>query len=68
MSTWEQRHANAAHHVAVGRNAIDQQRSIIAKQKTLRLNTQASEELLAAFEQSQDIFEGNLARILRERE
>ena len=67
MDTWEKRHALAQHHVSVGRSAIDQQRSIIAKQKSLRLNTQASEDLLAAFERSQEIFEGNLSRVLQER-
>ena len=67
MDTWEKRHALAQHHVNVGRSAIDQQRSIIAKQKSLRLNTQASEDLLAAFERSQEIFEGNLSRVLQER-
>jgi hypothetical protein len=67
MDTWEKRHASAQHHVAVGRSAIDRQRSIIAGQKALRLNTQASEDLLTAIERSQEIFEGNLVRILQER-
>jgi uncharacterized protein (DUF1778 family) len=67
MSTWEKRHASAQQHVAVGRAAIDHQRSIIARQRALRLNTQASEDLLAAIERSQEIFEGSLARILEER-
>ncbi len=68
METWEDRHANAQRHATNGRRAIDHQRAIIAKQGALRLNTQASEDLLAAFERSQEIFEGNLARVLRERE
>jgi hypothetical protein len=63
MDTWEKRHASAQNHVNVVRSAIDRQRSIVAGQKALRLNTQASEELLAAIEHSQEIFEGNLARI-----
>jgi hypothetical protein len=67
MDTWEKRRANAQHQVAVGRSAIDQQRSIIARQRALRLNTQASEDLLAEFERSQGIFESILARILQER-
>jgi hypothetical protein len=67
MDTWEKRHALAQYHVSVGHSAIDQQRSSIAKQKSLRLNTQASEDLLAAFERSQEIFEGNLISVLQER-
>jgi hypothetical protein len=67
MDAWEKRHASAQNHVNVVRSAIDRQRSIVARQKALRLNTQASEELLAAIEHSQEIFEGNLARILQER-
>jgi hypothetical protein len=68
MDTWEKRHAAAEGHVAGVRRAIDHQRSIIAKQKALRLNTQASEDLLAQFERSQEIFESDLARIRKERE
>jgi hypothetical protein len=67
MDTWEKRHAVAERHVTDGRKAIDHQRSIIARQKALRVNTEASEALLAAFERSQEIFEGNLARLLQER-
>jgi uncharacterized protein (DUF1778 family) len=52
MDTWEKRHASAQNHVNVVRSAIDRQRSIVAGQKALRLNTQASEELLAAIEHS----------------
>jgi hypothetical protein len=68
MDTWEKRLAAAERHVTDGRRAIDHQRSVIAGQKALRLNTQASEDLLAAIERSQEIFEGNLARIRLERE
>jgi hypothetical protein len=67
MKTWEDRHANAQRHVTDGRRAIDHQRLVIGKQGALRLDTRASEDLLAAFERSQEIFEGNLARVLRER-
>jgi hypothetical protein len=68
MDTWEKRHAVAQRHVDTGRRAIDHQRSIIASQKAHRLNSQASQDLLAAMEQSQKIFESNLARLLGERE
>jgi hypothetical protein len=68
MDTWEKRQAATERHVADGRRAIDHQHSIIAKQKALRLNTQASEDLLAQFERSQEIFESDLARIREERE
>jgi hypothetical protein len=59
---------SAERHVAVGRRAIEHQRFIIARQKSLHLNTEASEGLLAAIERSQEILEGNLARIRQERE
>jgi hypothetical protein len=68
MKTWEERHALAERHVNDGRRAIDHQHFVIARQKSLRLNTQASEDLLGAIERSQEIFEGNLARIRQERE
>jgi hypothetical protein len=68
MRTWEERYADAQRHVADGRRAIDHQRSVISNQKALRLNPQASEDLLAAIERSQEIFEGNLARIRKESE
>jgi hypothetical protein len=68
MDTWEKRHALAQRHVSVGRSAIDQQHSIIAKLKSLRLSTQASEDLLAAFQRSQETFEGILTRVVQERE
>jgi hypothetical protein len=67
MDNWEKRHAIAERHVDTGRRAIDHQRSIIASQKALRLNSRASEELLSAIERSQEIFESNLARLLGER-
>jgi hypothetical protein len=38
MDTWEKRHAVAERHVTDGRKAIDHQRSIIARQKALRVN------------------------------
>jgi hypothetical protein len=68
VDTWEKRHAVAQRHVDTGRRAIDHQRSIIASQKAHRLNSEASEALLAAIEQSQKIFESNLARLLGESE
>ena len=68
MDSWEKRYADAQRHVDTARRAIDHQRSIIASQKALRLNSQASEDLLTAIEQSQQILESNLARIRKERE
>jgi hypothetical protein len=67
MDTWEKRHAAAQRHVDTGRRAIDHQRSIIASLKAQRLDSKASQDLLAAIEQSQRIFESNLARVLAER-
>jgi hypothetical protein len=68
MDTWEKRHAAAQRHVDTGRRAIDHQRSIIGSQTALRLNSQASRDLLAAIERSQQIFESTLARLQAERE
>jgi hypothetical protein len=68
MDTWDKRRAVAQRHVDTGRRAIDHQRSVIASQKAHRLNSEASNDLLTAMEQSQKIFEGNLARLLEERE
>jgi hypothetical protein len=67
MDTWGKRHAVAQRHVGTARRAIDHQRSVIASHKAHRLNSEASQDLLAAMEQSQKIFEGNLARLLEER-
>jgi hypothetical protein len=68
MDTWTKRHAVAQRDLDTARRAIDHQRSIVASQKALRLNTQASQDLLTVMERSQEIFEGNLAGLLRERE
>jgi hypothetical protein len=68
MDTRTKRHAVAKRHLETARQAIDHQRSIVASQEALRLNTQASQDLLALMERSQEIFEGNLAGLLRERE
>jgi hypothetical protein len=68
MDSRDKRHAIAQRHVDTARRAIEHQRSIIARQKALSLNSEASEDLLAAIEQSQKIFESNLARISNERE
>jgi hypothetical protein len=68
MDTWGERQAIAQRHVDTGSRAIDHQRSISASLKVLRLNSEASQDLLAALEQSQKIFDGNLARLLGERD
>jgi hypothetical protein len=68
MDTWEKRHAAAQRYVDTARRAIDHQRSIIASQTALRLNSQASHDLLAVIERSQEIFESTLARLQAERE
>jgi hypothetical protein len=68
MDTWTKRHAIAQRHLETARQAIDHQRLIVASQQALRLNTQASQDLLTVMERSQEIFEGNLAGLLRERE
>ena len=62
MRPWTERHAEAGRHVADGRRVIDRQRALIERQTALSSDTQRSKGLLAAFEGSQAIFEGDLAR------
>jgi hypothetical protein len=68
MDTWEKRHDAAQRYVDTARRAIDHQRSIIASQTALRLNSQASHDLLPVIERAQEIFESTLARLQAERE
>ena len=67
MRPWTERHAQAERHVDDGRRIIDRQRVLIERQKALGSDTAESETLLASFERSQAIFEGDLVRILKER-
>jgi hypothetical protein len=66
MRTWIERHTEARRHVTRGQHIIDGQRILIGKQKALGRDTTRFEELLAAFERSQAIFEADLARIRQE--
>ncbi len=68
MRAWIERHEEAKRHVADGQRVIDRQRDLIGRQKALGCDTSRSEELLAAFERSQAIFESDLVRIRRERD
>ncbi len=66
--TWTERHDEACRHAANGRQVIDRQRDLIKRQKAFGADTTKSEALLATFEQSQAIFESDVARIRQERE
>jgi hypothetical protein len=63
MSTWTERHDQAQRQVQDGQRVIDCQRVLIATRKALGEGTARLQEMLATFEDSQAIFEGNLARI-----
>lgn len=63
MRTWADRRAEAQRHVASGKRIIARQRLVIADRKALGRNTHEFENLLAAFERSQVIFEADLRRI-----
>jgi hypothetical protein len=63
MSTWTERHEQAQRQVKDGQRVIDCQRVLIATRKALGEGTAELQEMLAAFEASQAIFVGNLARI-----
>jgi hypothetical protein len=64
----EDRYALAQRRAAEGRRIIDRQRLLIQRQKNLGQDTSGSEDLLAAFERSQEIFERDLASFRGERE
>ena len=62
---WPERYAQAQRHVLAGLRTIGRQRALINRQRASGRDTRQSEELLAAFEQSQSIFEDDLVRIGR---
>jgi hypothetical protein len=66
MRPWTERYEEAKRHVADGRLVLERQRALIDRQKVLKRDTAVSERLLATFERSQEIFEGDLARIRQE--
>ena len=63
MRPWLERYEQAAQHVLDGRDVIDRQHDLIARQKARGRNTELAEQLLDRFERSQAIFESDLARI-----
>jgi|RhiMetdeSRZDD1v2_1073273.scaffolds.fasta_scaffold660645_3 hypothetical protein len=64
---WLERYLEARRHAVAGRGVIKRQREFIAREKAKGLSTDRSEDLLALFQQTQVIFEGDLARISAER-
>jgi hypothetical protein len=67
QTSWAARYNQANRHVLNGRRVIARQRELIGRQKALAHDTRQSEMLLALFERSQVIFEGDLSRIGQER-
>jgi hypothetical protein len=67
MRTWTERYEEAHRHVVEGQRIIHRQLTLIERQKVLGRDTTNSEVLLAAFRNSQAIFESDLARIRQER-
>jgi hypothetical protein len=67
MHTWTERYEEAHRHVIEGQRIINRQLTLIKRQKVLGCDTTNSEGLLAAFRNSQTIFESDLARIRQER-
>jgi hypothetical protein len=64
--SWFERYTEACRHVLEGRRAVEKQRKLIAKEKAQGRDTKSYEDLLASFERTQVIFEGDLKRIKRE--
>jgi len=64
MPTWRERHEIAQRHVAEGQRTIARQRALIHRYKEFGSDTKDAEELLAAFERSQVVFENEVARVI----
>jgi hypothetical protein len=60
--TLDDRIAMAQRHVEDGRRIIERQRALVA-----RVGSQSSIDLLALFERTQDLFEADLAALLKMR-
>jgi hypothetical protein len=65
MKTWTERHALALQHVISGRRIIERQRRAVAQRKAIGADTSESESLLETFEETQIIFEQDLADLNR---
>jgi hypothetical protein len=61
MTPWTQRRALALKHVEDGRRVVEQQRALVRRLKAAGFNVARPEELLQLFEQSQRLFEEDLA-------
>jgi hypothetical protein len=61
MKTWSDRRALALKHVEEGRRVIERQRALVRRLKAAGFNVARPEQLLQLFEQSQRLFEEDLA-------
>ena len=68
LSSLVERISMARRHVATGHSVIARQRDVIAKKRAFGADASGAEELLDQFEQSQAMFESDLARLLKERD
>ena len=62
------RTAMAHRHVSNGLSILNRQRELIKRRRDRNLDVASAEELLTRFQQTQEIFERDLARLLREHE
>ena len=58
----------ALRHVATGRRIIERQLALIVQLRAWGHNTDEAEDLLGAFQRSQQIFENDLAQIILRRQ
>ena len=58
----------ARRHVRIGHSVIVRQRDVVSRIQSLGKDASSAEELLALFENSQLMFQDDLARLLRERD
>jgi hypothetical protein len=61
-----ERLALAQRHVSIGRNIVNQQRTLVEQMQMKRCDTSRSESLLEQFERSLEIFEHDLLAIQQE--
>ena len=67
MRTWEERHEEAARHVAAGQAVICRMHALIDHWRSRGRATTELDETLALFQKCQDLFKDDLERIQHER-
>jgi hypothetical protein len=58
----------ARRHLETGQSVIERQRNVISKKRDFGLDSSGAEQLLVQFENSQAMFEDDLARLLKEQQ